>query len=167
MSDSAALFLGRFPRRAILLDSNLLLLTMVGSYDPKLIGTFKRLNDFTVRDFEILTLLTSEFQTLVSTPHVLTEVNGLANQLPSWIKIEWHDHFARGIKLLEERHILAAELSSLPEFRIFGITDAALSLMAGETFFVTADNRLRSHLQKRSLFAVSFDEIRAVYPREA
>jgi hypothetical protein len=167
VSDSAALFLRRFPRRAILLDSNLLLLLIMGSFDLRLIGTFERLNDFTVRDFEILALLASEFDKVVSTPHVLTEVNGLANKLPSWIKPAWYDHFGQGIRLLEEHNIPAAALSSLPEFRIFGITDAALSMMAGETLFVTADDRLRSHLQGRQLFAASFDEIRAIYPREA
>jgi hypothetical protein len=167
VSDSAALFFGRFPRRGILLDSNLLLLMMVGSYDPRLIGTFKRLNDYTVRDFKIVSLLVSEFEPLISTHHVLTEVNGIANQLPSWITPEWHDYFARAIQVLEERHIPATAIAALPEFRIFGITDAALSLMARETLFVTADDRLSSHLQRRPLFAASFDEIRAIYPREA
>jgi hypothetical protein len=167
VSDSAALFFRRFPRRAILLDSNLLLLMITGSFDVRLIGTFKRLSGFTVRDFEILSLLASEFETVVSTLHVLTEVNGLADKLPSWSKPEWYEHFARGIQMLEERHIPAKALSALPEFRIFGITDAVLSLVAGETLFVTADDRLRSHLQRRPVYAASFDEIRAIYPREA
>jgi len=167
VSDSATQFLRRFPRRAILLDSSLLLLMITGAFDLRLIGTFKRLNDFTVRDFEILALLASEFENVVSTPHLLTEVNGLANKLPSWIKPDWYDHFARGIQLLEERYIPASTLSSLPEFRNFGLTDAVLSLIAAETLFVTADGRLCSHLQGLQLFAASFDEIRAIYPREA
>jgi hypothetical protein len=167
VSDSASVFLRPFPRRRLLLDSNLLLLIMAGSYDLRLIGTFKRLSGFTARDFDILTLLISEFERLVCTPHILTEVNGLANQLPSWLKRKWNDHFSHGIGLLEERHIPAVALSGLPEFRNFGITDAALSSLATETLLITVDDRLRSHLQRRQLFAASFDEIRAIYPREA
>jgi hypothetical protein len=163
----AAQFFARFGRRAVLLDSNLLLLIVAGSFDRRLIKTFKRLNAFTVRDFEILALLVSEFEVLASTPHVLTEVNSFINQLESWIKPDFYAHFASSIQKLDERYVSSTVLSSLPEFRIFGLTDAALSLVAKKALFVTNDGRLSSYLQERRVFAANLDEIRAIYPREA
>jgi len=166
LSGSTALFVDRFPRRAVLLDSNLPLLVMMGSYDPRLIASFKRLNEFSLRDYEILALLVSEFQTLVSTPHVPTEVDGLVNNANLWKKPEVYDHLALGIQKFEERHISATDLASMSEFRIFGLADAALSLIAKETLLVTNDGRLSSHPQRNQLFAASLAEIRAIYRRE-
>ena len=148
-------------RSSLLLDSNLLLLLVIGTYDLRLVDTFKRVSNYSASDFAILARLISGFRNLLATPHVLTEVSNLANSLPWSIKADWFNHFSRRITRLEERHIPAANLASLPEFSVFGLTDAALFELAKSTLLVTADERLASHLRRRELFVLGFNEIPA------
>src|SRR5690349_21025753 len=62
----------------LLMDANLLVLYLVGRTNKGRIPTFKRTQQYTIEDFELLDLLAASFQRLVTTPHVLTEVSNLA-----------------------------------------------------------------------------------------
>jgi len=146
-----------------LLDSNLFLLLAIGSYDTGLIHTFKRVSDYSVADYRILQHFASGFRDITVTPHVLTEVSNLANSLQPHVKARWFDHLSRKIAEVEERHIPAEEAAVTPEFRVFGLTDAALCSLANIVIVATADERLCSHLQRRGLQAIGFNEIRAHY----
>jgi hypothetical protein len=151
----------------LLLDSNLFLLLAIGSYDTGLIQTFKRVGHYSLADYKILAHFASGFRDIIVTPHVLTEVSNLANSLQPHVKGRWFDHLSMRIAEVEERQVPAEELAALPEFRIFGLTDAALSFLADTLVVATADERLRSHLQRRGLQAIGFDEIRARYRQSA
>ncbi len=69
-------------RQGLLIDSNLLLLLFVGQYDPTRIQKFKRTDQFTVGDYELLADYVEQFRELVTTPSILTEVSNLLGQLP-------------------------------------------------------------------------------------
>jgi hypothetical protein len=157
---------GRFPRRDLILDSNLLLLFLIGSYDREPISSFKRVRAYSSDDCEILRRLVAGFRNLISTPHVLTEVSNLGNSLPSPLKAFWFDDFAIRLCGIKERNVSAIELAALPEFANFGLTDAALARLAETTLLVTADDRLCSHLKRRNLLASSFNDIRIEHSRK-
>ncbi len=70
----------RYRRRALLLDTNLLLLYFVGAFRPDRIGTFDRTSKYSVDDFALLERLISQFKLMTTTPHVLTEVSNLMAQ---------------------------------------------------------------------------------------
>jgi len=53
--------------RELLVDTNLLLLGVVGNFDYRLIGR-KRLEAFTVQDLNLLNLLVSRAKRLITTP---------------------------------------------------------------------------------------------------
>ena len=150
-------------RDDLLLDSNLLFLLLVGAYDRSLIIAFKRVAEYSARDYDILDEYVRGFQNLVATPHILTEVSNLANSLPQHIKPDWFENFSELIVQIDERHLAATDLAGLAEFPIFGLTDAALCSLANTVVVATDDGRLRSHLQRRGLHAVGFNEIRAHY----
>jgi hypothetical protein len=59
--------------KGILVDSNLLVLLLVGSVNKRRILEFKRTQDFTIEDFETLSRLIAWFERLVTTPHVLIQ----------------------------------------------------------------------------------------------
>lgn len=65
----------------VLVDTNLLLLYVVGAYSPRWIGRFKHTSAFTEDDFELLGRLMGQFQTVVTTPHVLTDLQRSATFL--------------------------------------------------------------------------------------
>ena len=48
MTDALTALLSRFQGRDVLIDTNILLMYIVGTLDPKLIPTFKRTKIFTV-----------------------------------------------------------------------------------------------------------------------
>jgi hypothetical protein len=152
----------------LLWDSNLLLLLLlIGAFDPSLIGAFKRVADYSAQDHDILAAYAREFENLVATPHILTEVSNLANSLPQYVKPGCFEHFSRLIVQIDERHLPAGYLTGLAEFPLFGLTDAALSSLASTVVVATADGRLCSHLRRRGLQAVGFNEIRAHYRQPA
>jgi hypothetical protein len=68
--------MNKFHRKYLLLDTNLLLLLLVGSLDPSLIQKEKVTANqgFDETDFNQLRDFVSQFQKLVATPHILTEV---------------------------------------------------------------------------------------------
>lgn len=145
----------------IVIDSNLLLLLILGSFDENLIGTFKRLAMFTVDDFHELQRLVSKFRAIRVTPHILTEVSNLANSLPEREKRSWAEYFRKWIlDELQEQQVPAVQLVKSESFLHFGITDAALAEASRDTFIVTVDNRLASYLQRQNLRVLNFNHLR-------
>jgi hypothetical protein len=71
-----------YRQRGILIDTNILLLWLVGSVNRQRTSKFNRTQQFTVEDYDILLrLLEYFFPKIITTPNILTEVNTLANQL--------------------------------------------------------------------------------------
>ena len=67
--------------RQIILDSNLLVLLIVGLTDPKLIYKHKRTKSYEKEDFELLVNILSNYDQVVVTPHILTETSNLVSQI--------------------------------------------------------------------------------------
>lgn len=63
--------------KPVLVDANLLLLVMIGSFDRDLIASFKRTCAYSIRHYDLLVRLLGYFSTVVTTPHILTEVSNL------------------------------------------------------------------------------------------
>jgi hypothetical protein len=59
MSEEIQRLVGRYARKGILIDTNILLLYFVGNFDQDLISSFKRTLQFTVEDYNTLLLLKS------------------------------------------------------------------------------------------------------------
>lgn len=158
--------LARHRGKSILLDSNLLLVLLAGKLDTRLFGSFKRISAYSLDDFGLLIRLLSVFQSLLTTPHILTEVNNLANSLPEWIKPDWQQNFAalitsrQKMPSLRERWTPAAELAKMPEFAAFGITDAALTDLSTEALIVTDDYRLSGALRSQCVSVLNFSDLR-------
>ena len=67
--------------RRIILDTNLLILLIVGDTDSKLITKHKRTNVFSLQDYQLLKLVLEDYQQIVVTPHILAETSNLACQI--------------------------------------------------------------------------------------
>jgi hypothetical protein len=84
MSSYQELLIDRYKAKGILIDANLALLYLVGSYDLRLVGDgkYKKLSKYNTEDYHLLFGLKNVFKKAVTTPHVLTEVSNLVNDLP-------------------------------------------------------------------------------------
>src|SRR6266481_5074076 len=76
--DAAAL-IAKHRSKGALVDSNLLVLFLVGMVNKRRILDFKRTQDFTIDDFELLKRLITWFGKLIATPHVLSQVSDLSD----------------------------------------------------------------------------------------
>ncbi|MGO9939721.1 MAG: hypothetical protein ACLPH3_18800 [Terracidiphilus sp.] len=154
--------LKRYIGKPVVLDSNLLLLHWCAEFDPSLVTTFKRLNSFQLEDIDLLSETLTLFSTLRTTPHVLTEVSNLANQLPSWIKTYWSEHFSRRIQIISEQWISAATLAT-GDFMWLGLTDASLADLAKTHVILTLDFRLSNSLESHGLSVINFTHLRSLW----
>src|SRR5690242_21168586 len=82
MSDHIGRLARKYKDKGVLLDTNLLLLFVIGSYRRDIISEFKRTAQYTLADFELVVKILKFFRTKLTTPNILTEVDNLARQLP-------------------------------------------------------------------------------------
>lgn len=67
----------KYKARGVLTDTNILILYIIDSFDPNLIGTSKATSQFTQDDFLRAAKFIDYFDVKVTTPHVLTEASNL------------------------------------------------------------------------------------------
>lgn len=78
MLDARALII-KHKAKGVLVDANLLVLFLVGLINKRRIPEFKRTQNFTIEDFDLLERLIAWFGKLVATPHVLSQVSDLTD----------------------------------------------------------------------------------------
>jgi hypothetical protein len=150
--------------RGLLLDSNLLLLLLVGSVEPELIVRFKRTRQFLMRDYELLLDFTSQFQVVVSTPHILCEVSHLAAALHGDHRATFFVRMGQMIERLDERNVAGRIIAADDYFQRLGITDTAIALLStGDLLALTVDATLASCVAARGGAAVNFNHVRAAH----
>ena len=154
--------LAAYVGKPVVLDSNLLLLRWCMQINPSLVRSFKRLSSFQEEDAEGLEATLKVFPSVKTTPHVLTEVSNLANQLPGWIKEDWTSNYVHQVHLLEEIRTPSTEIVSDSSIWL-GLTDAALVSLASSHVILTIDFPLSNFLASRSLNTINFTHLRSIW----
>jgi hypothetical protein len=161
MNDEIQRLVVRYSRRGILIDTNILLLYFVGSFDLDLISSFKRTLQFTVEDYNTLLLLLQLFDRLITTPNILTEVSNLSGQLGEPAKTLYFYTFARKITLMEEHYIDSREAATQEEFIKIGLTGASIFRLPKDQYLILTDDfRLSQYLQHKGIDVINFNHIR-------
>lgn len=165
MSSYLELLVDKFRAKGILIDANLALLYLVGSYDSRLIGNgkYNKLSKYVLEDYELLVRLKKLFKKAVSTPHVLTEVSNLTSDLPEQTKAECLKMFYQTFCEIDELTVSSMEAAQRPEFHFLGLTDSALALVSDQYLIVTDDARLVKKLNESRLEALNFNHLRLSY----
>lgn len=148
--------------RPVLLDSNLLLLLVVGLVDQGLVTRFKRTSMYSVRDHTMLADIVDAATCLVTTPHVLAEVSNLGGQLTGRARDAFYLALSNLVlTLLEERTREGKEYVGDRAFARLGVADTAIAHEAESGLFVLSDDlNLCLELQRRSLAAMNFNHLR-------
>ncbi|MFY9620974.1 MAG: PIN domain-containing protein [Pyrinomonadaceae bacterium] len=161
--EEIARLLTKYKNKGVLIDSNLLLVYCIGSYDSDRIPRFKRTASFSIDDFELLAQLVAFFDRVVTTPNILTEVNSFSNQLAEDIKVRYYPRFAEQIRILDEHYLASSEVSETPSFGKLGLTDSGIaSIVQGKYLVLTDDLKLVVHLQSIGVDAINFNHVRAL-----
>jgi hypothetical protein len=157
------LLLETYVSKGLLVDANLLLLDVVGSFDVNLIGDsrFKKLAKYTLEDYKLLGRLKRHFRRVVTTPHVLTEVSNLTCDLPERTKIACLMSYPETFREVEELSFQSLLLFERSEFRFLGLTDAGLAQVCKEFLIVSDDARMCAKLNDAGLEALNFNYLRS------
>ena len=151
------------PKR-LLVDTNVLILYLVGQSDQALISRFKRTSKYDVADFERLRNIIQRFSRtgrVVTTPHVLAEVSNLAGQLKEPGRTRVLRVLAAIVPELDERHASALDFHESAEFVQIGVADTAITHLVDSDYLVlTDDYRLAGTLSARGVQALNFNQFR-------
>ena len=162
MSSYVSLLLDRYRPKGILIDANLLLLYLVGTYDISWVGDgrYNKLAKYTIEDYRILDRLKTLFHVTVTTPNVLTEVSNLVGDLPEAIKIACLSEFCSVLDGFEELHVSSFNAARQAGFPLLGLTDAILTQLSIKYLVVSDDSRLIARLNSAGLEGLNFNHLR-------
>jgi hypothetical protein len=147
--------------RILLIDTNLLLVLVVGSYDRNHIERFKRTRAYTADDYDLLTQFVGGFGELVVTPNVLTEVSNLAGQLAEPLRGRVLSSLALLAVQVSERYFPSSDVVREPDFLRFGLTDVSIVFTARDKVAVLTDDLpLYLKLSAMDAYVVNFNHLR-------
>lgn len=146
----------KYREKGLLVDTNILLLYIVGSLDIELIRNFSRTAYFTTDDFSAISELLDFFEVKITTPHILTEVSNLIGN-----KKNLRTVLKKYIELTREKFTASLETAQSDGFINFGLTDAAILNTAKNSFLIVTDDKpLFGYLTNQGIDAVSLDQLR-------
>ena len=157
-----ALF-SRYRQKGILIDTNILLLLFIGLVNRQRISQFNRTEKFTAEDYDLLQNILPQFQKIVTTPNILTEVNSLANQLGEPERSQCFLIFSQFVPRLDENYIESIIAVTEEKFIKFGLTDCGILNLARDKYLVLTDDfKLANSLESVSIDVINFNNIRTL-----
>jgi len=129
-------------------DTNLLVLLVVGAASPDYIAKHKRLEEYTADDFDLLGLIIADFSEIVVLPHILAETSSLCRQIDNPARNRIQTAFKMLIATTPELPIPSSLGLEREEFDELGLTDAlilhfcSMELNGISPTLITSDSRL-------------------------
>jgi hypothetical protein len=113
-------------RGSFVVDTQLLVLLVVGTASKLYISRHKRLHAFTEADFALLIEILGKPPRLRATPNTLTETANLVDDIAGPARLHIVRTFGRIVPTMSETYVPGARAVARPEFERLGLTDAAL-----------------------------------------
>jgi hypothetical protein len=133
----------------VFLDTNLLILLVVGRTDLAYLASHKRTRQFDPVDHRVVEALVAAYDGLATSPHVLAEASNLLRQIGNPARDRIQATFRHVVSLCDERAMSGEEACGREEFVALGLTDAAILALCdpsregpGRIELLTADEPL-------------------------
>jgi hypothetical protein len=150
--------------RTVLVDTNLLVLLVVGATSRDYIGKHKRLTAFIQEDYDVLLELIAGAQAVRVTPNILTETSNLAAYIGEPARSQVFQTFQRLVSSFLELYVPSTAAIGRWEFIRLGLTDAAvLEALTGQVVLLTTDLDLFLAAQATGALAINFNQVRDRY----
>jgi hypothetical protein len=134
-------FVSKYNNKCVILDTNILLVYLVGCIDVRLISFFKRTSSrFCEDDFEVLNKIFSKFKKFITTPNILTEVSNLGGQLGGGYKIRFFEILSDFINQTPEQYVKSSDIAIDNDFIKFGITDRGVLELSKDDYLIITDD---------------------------
>jgi hypothetical protein len=149
--------------RSLLLDTNLLLLFIVGSASREYISRHRRLRAYSESDFDLLVNLVSSARRVLITPNTLTETSNLAAYISEPARTHVYEVFRAVVRSTEEEYWESKGAVERSEFLRLGLTDSVLlDATTASHSLLTVDLDLYLAVISRGGLAVNFNHLREV-----
>jgi hypothetical protein len=143
----------------VALDTNLLLLLILGAIGPEKISEHRIVRKWTSQDYELLLRFIARFKRIVVCPNILTETSDLLDDGPPQLVLR-----ALYIVPSLEVHIPSIQAASRPEYSYLGLADSALVELSGQYFILTDDGPLAAAVLDNSGATLHFELLRQMFP---
>lgn len=149
---------------ALLIDTSLLVLYIVGTASREYIGSHKRLTEFTTQDYDTLCDIVWRAPETVVTPNILTETSNLVSQIRDPAKTKIRKVFRAIVTGISETYVPSSVGVGHSEFLRLGLTDASIIERSSSSVTVlTTDLDLYLAVEARGVRAVNFNHLRDRY----
>lgn len=158
MNEYLIMLIQKYKQKGLLIDTNILLLYVVGAIDIKIIKDFKRTAIFTENDFYSVSKFIDYFDVKITTPHILKETSNLfGNKENLQVALKTY------IELAKENFLESKQIANTRHFLHFGLADTAINEIAKDSYLVvTDDNKLFGYLQNQKVDVVNLEQIRMI-----
>ena len=148
--------------KGLVIDTELLILLLIGKYDPEYVSTFKITNKFTKKDFNLVNLIVNHFNNIIITPHIIAELSNHSMKIPTGRIKLYFDHFIKILKKFKEVHIEKDLVFKSEYLPLIGITDYGILLSSKENDYLlfTTDRSLTQISRAQGVNVLNFNEIR-------
>ena len=152
-------------RVPLLIDTNLLVLFVVGTAAKEYIARHKKLTAFTVEDYDRLVKIIARASEVLVTPNTLTETSNLA----AYINEPARSKVLAVLRTVivsdsQERYVPSSVAAERKEFVRLGLADAALlEIAANDVTLLTTDFDLYNTALKKGAQALNFNHLRDRY----
>jgi rRNA-processing protein FCF1 len=146
--------------RDAILDTNVLLLLVVGFSSTSYIAEHKRTYQFSISDFENLQRLLAQFTSQSTVPHVLTEASNLLDTGHGRMREDIFKVLKAYICNQSEIDIPSQNGANSTVFNRLGLTDAILYEAASKgATIITTDQKLHHAALSAGIKSINFNEI--------
>ncbi len=148
----------------LLIDTNLLVLFIVGTAAKEYIAKHKKLTAFTIEDYDMLVRIVSGASEVLVTPNTLTETSNLAAYIGEPAKSKVLDVLRTVSANSQERYVPSRLAAQRSEFIRLGLTDAALlEVCTDKVTLLTTDLGLYCAALAQGGTALNFNHLRDQY----
>ncbi len=160
MNDIETVF-KKYKNKGLLIDTNILMLLIIGTTNRDRISKFNRTEKFTSNDYDVLLDIIDKFSHIITTPNILTEINSLINGVGEPERSKCVETLAKIINNLNENYLQSQEVVKNDKFIKFGLTDCGIMAIAQNKYLVLTDDfKLLNYLQSISIDVINFNHLR-------
>lgn len=144
----------------LMIDTNLLLLAVVGTVDPSLIGRFERTRKYTVKHYDAVISEMPKYAKLLITPGVAVEASNWIGYLKGLAYEAVWNQFCELISDASEIPVASVEACAHPDSLRLRITDCSILIAAGKDHVVlTDDGPLHEALLAHEIKALHIEQL--------
>jgi hypothetical protein len=155
--------INRNKNKGVIVDANLLLVYIVGCINPDRLSKFTRTSQFDKNSFDLLYNLINEFNLIVATPNILTELCNLLGNLqePERGKcLALVKNLTKNNEIFQEFYVESQIATDESCFTRLELTDSGIAHLAKGKFLVlTIDLDLHLHLLSLGIDSINFNNL--------